>query len=168
MIYRTRTYIAGAWEEDSDAINQLYKWKESNYWSFDFIDAHELKQARDSSNPCSIKRSLCDRMQHSKIFVLVVGPKTRSVRKGECSYCSHYGYGWCHIGGNISNDSYIDYECKKAIRDGIKIVVLYNSVYIHKDWCPDCILRCSWAIHVSMKNTLNGWDYYSVKYALER
>lgn len=31
MYYRTRTYIAGSWDEDDDAISQLYKWKESNY-----------------------------------------------------------------------------------------------------------------------------------------
>ena len=166
MIYRTKTYVAGAWEEDYDAIMQLYKWKESNRWVLDFVDAHDYKQARDSSNPCNIKRSLQDRLDHSKTFVLVVGPKTRTVRKGECSYCSHYGYGWCHIGGTVSHDSYIDYECKKAIRDGLKIIVLYNSVYVHKDWCPDCIKNCCDAEHISMKKNSDEWDYFSVKHAL--
>lgn len=27
MYYRTRTYIAGSWDEDDDAISKLYKWK---------------------------------------------------------------------------------------------------------------------------------------------
>lgn len=26
MTYRTKTYIAGEWDGDSDAIEQLYKW----------------------------------------------------------------------------------------------------------------------------------------------
>ena len=58
MHYRTKTYIAGDWTGDKTAIEQLYKWKNSDHWSFDFVDAHDLTQARDSSLNCSIKASL--------------------------------------------------------------------------------------------------------------
>ena len=37
MFYRTRTYIAGDWDHDSDAVNQLYKWNDSKHWSFNRI-----------------------------------------------------------------------------------------------------------------------------------
>ena len=70
MAYRTKTYIAGDWTGDSDAIETLYKWKNSGYLNFDFVDAHSLTQARDSSLNCSIKRSLKERLDASKTFVL--------------------------------------------------------------------------------------------------
>ena len=163
-IYKTRTYIAGAWDEDADAIEQLYKWKNSDHWSFDFVDAHEFKQSRDTSNACSIKRSLCDRMQHSKIFVLVVGSKTDDVKSGSCFYCDDYHNGRCISGNNVSFDGFLEYECKKAVRDGMKIIVLYNSCHILKQWCPD-ILRDR-GIHVAMKN-FSGWNYSKVKQAFD-
>lgn len=39
MAYRTKTYIAADWDGDKNAVEQLYKWKNSNYWSLDFHDA---------------------------------------------------------------------------------------------------------------------------------
>ena len=76
MVYRTKTYIAADWDGDKNAVDQLYKWKNSNYWGLDFHDAHDLTQARDSSLNCSIKSSLATRLDVSKTFVLIVGNKT--------------------------------------------------------------------------------------------
>jgi hypothetical protein len=95
MANRTKTYIAGDWTGDHDAIEQLHKWKESQYWSLSFTDAHELTQARDGSLNCSIKASLSTRLDASKTFVLIVGSNTKTVRSGSCQYCS-------------SNNSYIN------------------------------------------------------------
>lgn len=69
--------IAGDWTGDKDAIDTLYKWKNSGYLNFDFVDAHSLTQARDTSLNCSIKRSLKERLDASKTFVLVVGANTK-------------------------------------------------------------------------------------------
>ena len=55
MVYRTRTYIAADWDGDRDAVDQLHKWNDSDYWGLSFTDAHNLQQSRDSSLPCSIK-----------------------------------------------------------------------------------------------------------------
>jgi len=63
---RTKTYIAGDWDHDQDAVEQLHKWNESKKWSLSFSDAHKLTQARDSSLNCSIKQSLAVRMNSSK------------------------------------------------------------------------------------------------------
>lgn len=52
--YRTRTYIAGDWDNDKDAVDQLHKWNDSNYWSLSFTDAHDLTSSRDSSLNCTI------------------------------------------------------------------------------------------------------------------
>ena len=52
--YRTKTYIAGDWDGDANAIQKLYDWKKSDWYTLDFVDAHSLTQARDSSLNCSI------------------------------------------------------------------------------------------------------------------
>lgn len=173
MAYRTRTYIAGDWTGDKDAIDQLYKWKDSNYWSLDFIDAHDLTQSSDSSLYCSIKASLCERMDRSKTFVLIVGDFTATITKGNCVYCRNFissydGGPKCGHGHSLSMKSYINYECDKALRDGLKIIVLYNKTYLAKSLCPSQMKDVG--THVAMKKRdSNGnvtWDYESVRKAI--
>lgn len=170
MAYRTKTYIAGDWDGDRDAIDQLYKWKADRRLSLGFIDAHDLHQARDTSLNCSIKRSLHQRLDASKRFVLIVGEKTKSLRSGGCQLCSSYS-SWtnaCARGYSIDYRSYVEYECEKAKSDGLAIVVLYNSTRVDRDKCPDCI---KWSgRHVAMRYYRDGqcyWDYQSVKDALD-
>ena len=64
-IYRTRTYISADFDHDKDAVDQLYKWNERNYWSLSFSDAHDLQVSSDNSLYCSIKSSLKYRMDGS-------------------------------------------------------------------------------------------------------
>ena len=90
--YRTKTYIAGAWEEDQDAIEQLYKWNESDKFSLEFSNIHDFHQSRDDSLTCSIKDNLSKRMDNCKMFILIVGPKTTSVTRGACYNCSNLQY----------------------------------------------------------------------------
>ena len=52
MHYRTRTYIAGDWDHDKDAVDALHWWNDSSRYGLSFSDAHELKQARDTSLNC--------------------------------------------------------------------------------------------------------------------
>ena len=68
MTYRTKTYIAADWGQDEDAVNQLHKWNNSNHWSLNFHDAHEITKAKDSSLYCSIKSSLKTRMDVSNFY----------------------------------------------------------------------------------------------------
>jgi hypothetical protein len=167
MTYRTKTYIAADWDGDSNAVEQLYKWKNS----LTFVDAHDLTQARDSSLNCSIKRSLATRLDVSKTFVLIVGSNTKTVRSGSCQYCNSYN-SWtksCAKGYNVDYRSYIEYECDKAVRDGLNIVVLYNAATVDKSKCPDAVKYVG--THEKMKklNTTTwtyDWDYQAVKTAL--
>lgn len=170
MVYRTRTYIAGDWTGDKEAIDQLYKWKNSNYWSLDFIDAHDLTQSSDSSLYCSIKASLRERLNRSKTFILIVGDHTTAITKGNCVNCRNYvpsylGGPKCSNGNSISLKSYINYECDKAINDELKIIVLYNKTYINKSLCPDQLRDIG--THVAMKKRdFYGnvtWNYESVR-----
>ena len=170
--YRTKTYIAGDWTGDKDAIDVLYSWKENRHLTLDWVDAHDLTQARDTSLNCSIKASLKTRLDVSKTFVLVVGNETKNLRSGSCSYCDSYSayFSRCNRGHSLDFRSYIDYECDKAVEAGIKIVVLYNSSIVDKEKCP-FILR-SRGQHVAMKKynfvyKRYEWDYQAVKNAIE-
>ena len=169
MVYRTRTYIAGDWTGDKNAIEQLYKWNEG-YWSLSFTDAHELTQARDSSLNCSIKKSLKERMDASKTFVLIVGDKTKNLTAGSCQFCSSYNSwnAYCAKGNYVDYRSYIKYECDKAIEAGIKIVVLYNSTTVNKNKCPDSIKSLGTHIAMMYKGSDGNlhWNYQDIKNAI--
>lgn len=166
---RTKTYLAAEWSGDSDAIKQLHKWNDGMYWSLSFTDAHDLTQARDTSLNCSIKASLSKRLDVSKKFVLIVGNNTIAARSGGCQYCSSYN-SWtrgCARGSYVDNRSYIEFECEKAIRDGLKIVVLYNAGSVNKAKCPEIIRNHG--DHVAMCYSQSGqlyWDYEAVRRAI--
>lgn len=169
MAYRTKTYIAGDWDGDKDAIDQLHKWNDSDFWSLSFTDAHGLTQARDGSLNCSIKSSLATRLDASKTFVLIVGSTTKTVKSGSCQYCDSYNSwtGSCARGYSVDLRSYVEYECEKASRDGLKIVALYNAASIDKSKCPDAVKNTG--THTAMCYLKDGkyyWDYQAVKNAL--
>lgn len=171
MTYRTKTYIAGDWTGDKDAIDQLHKWNNSNYWSLSFTDAHDLIQANDSSLNCSIKSSLKKRIDISKTFVLIVGDSTNTVTAGGCQHCGSYN-SWtssCAKGYSVDYRSYIKYECDKAIEAGVKIVVLYNSTTVSKSKCPESVKNQGTHVAMVYKDTDGKyyWDYNSVKNALD-
>lgn len=179
MTKRTQTYVAGDWDGDRDAVEQLKKWNNSDFWSLSFYDVHDKTQSSDSSLNCSIKRSLKTRMDVSKRFVLIVGDKTKSLRSGSCGLCPFHCYNY-YLGayqcgrGHLYYDSrsYVQYECDEAVKAGINIIVLYNSTIVDKELCPECLRYKGY--HVAMKKTeydyawhyyRTVWDYQSVKKA---
>ncbi|MDO4483964.1 MAG: molecular chaperone Tir [Clostridia bacterium] len=170
MAYRTKTYIAGDWTGDKDLIDTLYYWNNSQRLTLSFFDAHEITQARDTSLPCSIKKSLAVRLDASKTFVLIVGETTNSLTKGSCRYCSCYNSHTanCAHGMHIDYRSFIQYECQKAANDGLKIVVLYNATHINRNKCPE-VLRYKGQHVAAMYRGIDGelyWDYQSIKNAI--
>ena len=174
---RTKTYIAADFDHDIDAVDQLYYWKNNKFLSFDFQDAHDLTQARDTSLYCSIKKSLRLRLNESKTFVLIVGEHTDSLTKGGCQFCQSYN-SWtysCVRGYTVDYRSYIQYECEMARQDYLsgemsKIVVLYKSTSVDRGLCPESIRYHG--IHIpmiyySLADRMYYWDYQAVKKALE-
>lgn len=160
MEYRTKTYIAGDWSGDKDLIEKLYEWNNSKHWWLHFVDAHEVTQARDTSLYCSIKKSLSERLNVSKTFVLIVGDQTNSLTKGGCQYCGSYN-SWtknCVRGYYVDYRSYIEYECEKADRDNLRIVVIYNDSLIQRSKCP-AVLRYK-GTHINGYYKGNDGKYY--------
>lgn len=168
FVYRTKTYIAGDWTGDKDAIDQLHKWNDSDYWGLSFVDVHSLTQSNDNSLNCSIKKSLKERMDISKTFILVVGDNTKNLRSGACYLCDSYSKGKCKRGYSVDNDGYVEYECQKAIAAKIKIVVLYNGLKVDREKCPDIIKN--YGTHIPLKKIGEDmkcqWDYQAVKKAI--
>lgn len=170
MRYRTRTYIAGDWTGDRDLIDRIYQWNDSDKWALEFADAHELTRARDTSLSCTIKRSLSERLNASKVFVLIVGKQTEKLTNGGCQYCDSYNSctHYCARGHYVDYRSYIEYECEKAKNDGMKIVVIYNYTFVDRSKCPE-VLR-------NLGKHLNGyylgndgqyyWNYKEIKSAI--
>ena len=170
MYYRTRTYLAGDWTGDQDLIETLKKWNDSEHLNLHFSDAHDLIKAYDTSLPCSIKRSLSQRLDASKTFVLIVGSETNSLTKGGCRYCDRYSsyYGTCRNGYYVDHRSFIKYECEKAIRDKLKIVVIYNYPKVYKYLCPECIRNTGTHIPAKQMDRYGNyrWDYIGMKIAI--
>ena len=117
-------------------------------------------------------------MSLSKTFILIVGQHTNEVTKGACYNNGCGGYirlllsnPYCRYGYSINNKSYIQYECDLAIREDAKIIVLYKSVNVERNLCPEVVRYRG--IHIAMKcrkNTIYGsyidWDYQAVKNAV--
>lgn len=81
MSYRNKTYVAFDGDNDMWAYRFMRGWNTHDHMDFDFHDAHELNSARDTSTEESIKAQLRLRMANAKQMILLVGEKTKFLRK---------------------------------------------------------------------------------------
>ena len=58
MAYRNKTYVAFDGDEDIHYYRLMQAWKQSDNTDFCFYDAHDLNNARDTSQEESIKNNL--------------------------------------------------------------------------------------------------------------
>jgi len=68
---------------------------------------------------------------------------------------------------STSFKSFVEYECDKAVRDGLKIVVLYNYASVDKSKCIESVKYEG--KHLAAKKIENGqyyWDYQAIKNAI--
>lgn len=85
MAYRNGTYVAFHAEGTPDPtasdikyFNIMKAWHQNDDIEFRFVNSHDKVSAvRDSSRKETLRRSLADRLNNSKNFVLLVGPRTR-------------------------------------------------------------------------------------------
>jgi MTH538 TIR-like domain (DUF1863) len=81
MAYRNKTYICFDGDTDMGYYRLMTAWKENDNVSFDFYNAHDLNTARDTSQEESIKNQLRIRLNNSKLLVVLIGEKTKNLRK---------------------------------------------------------------------------------------
>ncbi|MCK6594968.1 MAG: TIR domain-containing protein [Bacteriovoracaceae bacterium] len=139
MSYKNRTYVAFDGDKDIHYYRLMMAWKQNDHTNFNFYDAHDITQSRDSSSEETIKRSLQVRMNESKVFVLLVGESTKYLYK------------------------FVKWEIEQALKRDLPIIVvnLNGTRQIDVDRCPS-ILKDHKALHVSfnaaiLQKALEEW-----------
>lgn len=104
MTYRNKTYVAFA-SEDISSYRLMTAWNKNVNIDFDFYNAHDLYEARDTSKPETIRRNLRERMKNAKQVVLLASP-TAKKKAGD-------------------GTSFLSYELEIATELGLPIVVAH-------------------------------------------
>jgi hypothetical protein len=125
MPYRNKTYVAFDGDTDIHYYRLMKGWKQNDGFDFNFYDAHDLNTAYDSSQEESIKRQLRERMENSKLFILLVGEHTKNLRK------------------------FVPWEIEQAIKRNLPIIVvnLNESRSVDNILCPNSLLN-TLSIHI--------------------
>lgn len=138
MSYRNKTYVAFDGDNDMWAYRLMTAWKANENIDFNFYNAHDLNSARDSSSEESIKAQLRIRMANSKQMILLVGEKTRHLRK------------------------FVEWEIKQARKQDMPIIVV--NLNKKRDYdashCPPAVNDSVYTIHVAFYAKI-------IKYALD-
>jgi hypothetical protein len=78
MAYRNKTFVSFA-SEDIGSYRLMCAWRANKKIAFNFLDAHDLNIALDTSQPETIRRRLRERLSNTKQVVLLVGDQTRAI-----------------------------------------------------------------------------------------
>ena len=139
MSYRNKTFVSFDGDSDMHYYRLMTAWKQNDNMPFSFYNAHDLNQARDSSTEESIKAQLAVRLRNTKVFVLLVGARTRYLYK------------------------FVRWEIEQAIKRKLPIIVVnLNGTRCRDDECCPPLVRNALAIHVSfnaaiMQYALENW-----------
>jgi len=142
MGYRNKTYVAFA-SEDIHLYRLMEAWRDNDHIEFDFFDAHDLFQARDTSLRETIKRNLRERMKNAKQVVLIGSPDAK--RKGGDGH------------------SFLSYEVELIKELNLPVVIANKggSRLIKKEFIPSPFLDAGYyTISVSLQPTI-------IKFALD-
>jgi hypothetical protein len=149
MPYRNKCYVCFDGDKDMQYYLLLQAWGANSKIDFDFYDAHELKQARDTSSEETIKRSLRERLNNSREFMVLVGESTKHLYK------------------------FVRWEIEVAQSLNLPIIVVnLNGIKrLDAERCPP-LVRDALAIHVPFKlepirYALKNWPEGSNKHRLK-
>lgn len=139
MPYRNKTYVCFDGDTDMAYYRLMCAWKHNDAIPFNFYNAHDLNTARDTSQEESIKYQLRERLKNSKVFVVLIGEKTRYLFK------------------------FVRWEMEQALDMGMPIIAVNLNGLRQRDStrCPP-ILRDALAIHISfnasiLQHALENW-----------
>ncbi len=149
MPYRNKTFVSFDGDTDMAYYRLMQAWHQNDGIDFNFYNAHDLNSARDTSQEASIKAQLAERMKNSKIFVLLVGERTRYLTK------------------------FVRWEIEQAISKNLPIIVvnLNGKRFMDDERCP-ALAKETLAIHISfnasiMQHALDNWPSSHDKYQVE-
>lgn len=128
MAYRNKTYVCFDGDNDMRYYRLMTAWKANDDSSFNFHNAHDLNTARDSSEEESIKRQLRERFASSKLFVVLIGEKTRFLRKfvkWEMEVAVRLALPI--VGVNLDGSRRVTDQCPATIRGELVIYIPYQS-----------------------------------------
>lgn len=77
MSYRNKTYVAFASEDIRD-YRLMTAWRENDNIDFDFINAHDIASALDTSQPETIRRRLRERLSNTKQVIVLGSSRCKS------------------------------------------------------------------------------------------
>lgn len=138
MSYKNKTYVAFDGDTDMWAYRLMTAWKSNENIDFNFYNAHDLNSARDTSTEESIKSQLRERMANAKQMILLVGEKTKNLRK------------------------FLPWEIELARKKDIPIIVanLNKKRVYDSTLCPSAIGNQIYTMHVSFNAKI-------IQYALD-
>jgi hypothetical protein len=145
MAYRNKVFISFDGDNDIHYYRLMKAWKQNDKTDFSFNDAHDIKQARDTSLEETIKRSLRDRLNNSRVFVILIGERTRYLTKfvrWEMEQAIFIGLPI--IGVNLNGLRQQDSDrCPPIIKDELAVYISFNAAilqYALEHW-PDSYSR---------------------------
>jgi hypothetical protein len=149
MAYRNKTYVCFDADSDIRYYRLMQAWKQNDNTDYDFYNAHNLNTINPEDSEETKKRKLRERLKNSKIFIVLVGEKTKYQIK------------------------YVRWEIETAIDMGLPIIVsnLNDKRDSDSDRCPP-ILKEQLAIHVSfnakiIQYALENWGDSHAQYSKE-
>ena len=145
MAYRNKTFVSFDGDNDMHYYRLMTAWHQNDNTTFNFYNAHDLMQARDTSSEASIKASLMERLRNSKVFVLLIGENTRFLYK------------------------FVKWEIEQAITREMPIIGinLNGRRSMDPERCPP-VLQDRLAVHVSfnpgiMQHALEHWPDFDAQ-----
>ena len=81
MAYTKKIYVCFDADNEIHWYRLMPAWKENDNIAFNFNNAHEINNLRDGSSEDQIKKKLRERLQNTKVLVILIGEKTKNLYK---------------------------------------------------------------------------------------
>lgn len=138
MAYKNKTYVCFDADEDIKYYNLMKAWNENDNADINFHNAHDINNLRDESSEAQIKKKLKERLENTKVLVILIGEKTKNLYK------------------------YVRWEIEWAIENDIPIVAMnLNKSRMKDSLCPP-ILNYELSVFIPfglkiLDHALNHW-----------
>ena len=132
MPYRNKTFVSFDGDNDIRYYWLMRAWKQSDLTNFNFIDAHDINTALDTSLESTIKRRLRERLRVSKIVVSLIGGNTRYLyRFVRWELEQAIQLGLPIVGVNLNQKRSQDVSrCPPVIRDELVVYVSFQPAIL--------------------------------------